>query len=51
MSLRKRSSENFRRPFVIEEGLGLQYQPMRMNLRHSHHCTHSHLHLSNQKNN
>ncbi len=28
MSLRKRSSENFRRPFVIEEGLGLQYQPL-----------------------
>ena len=23
-----RSSENFRRPFVIEEGLGLQYQPL-----------------------
>ena len=28
MPLRKRSSENFRRPFVIEEGLGLQYQPL-----------------------
>ena len=28
MSLHKRSSENFRRPFVIEGGLGLQYQPL-----------------------